>query len=77
MMSHKLISPCAISVDPNTGYIYIASRQQDPDTGYPSYAMSGFVNVYDNTGNYLESFTTGVEPHKIEFSHGTAKIVFE
>ena len=75
--SHKLISPCAISVDPNTGYIYIASRQQDPDTGYPSYAMSGFVNVYDNTGNYLESFTTGVEPHKIEFSHGTAKIVFE
>ena len=75
--SHKLISPCAISVDPNTGYIYIASRQQDPDTGYPSYAMSGFVNAYDNTGNYLESFTTGVEPHKIEFSHGTAKIVFE
>ena len=75
--SHKLISPCAISVDPITGYIYIASRSKDPDTGYPSYTTAGFVNVYDNTGNYLESLEAGVEPHKIEFSHGTAKIAFE
>ena len=75
--SHKLISPCAISVDPNTGYIYIASRPQDPDTGYPSYTMPGFVNVYDSTGQFLESFTAGVEPHKIGFSHGTAKLVYE
>ena len=75
--AHKLISPCAISVDPNTGYLYIASRPLDPDTGYPSYALPGFVNVYTNTGRFIESFNAGVEPHKIEFSYGTAKIVYE
>jgi hypothetical protein len=75
--AHKLISPCAISVDPNTGYIYIASRPQDPDTQYPSYTMPGFVNAYTNNGEFLESFDAGVEPHKIEFSYGTAKVVFE
>ena len=73
---HQLISPCAISVDLNTGYIYIASRPLDPDTGYPSYAMPGFVNIYSNSGQYLESFETGVEPHKIEPFHGTAKAIF-
>ena len=74
---NKLISPCAISVDPNTGYIYIASRPLDPDTGYPSYDLPGFVNVYNNTGQLIESFNAGVEPHKIEFSYGTGKLVLE
>ena len=78
--SHPIVSPAAIAVDPNTGNILIASRQKDPDTGYPSYAMPGFVNVYQgyglntNPGQFVESFATGVEPHKIEFVHGTAKI---
>ncbi len=80
---HSIISPAAIAVDPNTGNIFIASRQKDPDTGYPSYAMPGFVNVYQghglnaNPGQFVESFQTGVEPHKIEFVHGTAKIQFQ
>lgn len=74
--SHKLISPCAISVDPNTGYIYIASRPQDPDTGFPSQTMDGFVNVYDNSGQFMESFNAGVEPHKIEMAYGNMKIVY-
>ena len=78
--SHPIVSPAAIAVDPNTGNILIASRQKDPDTGYPSYAMPGFVNVYQgyglntNPGQFVESFATGVEPHKIEFVHGTSKI---
>jgi hypothetical protein len=81
--SHPIVSPAAIAVDPNTGNILIASRQKDPDTGYPSYAMPGFVNVYQghglnaNPGQFVESFQTGVEPHKIEFVHGTAKIQFQ
>ena len=81
--SHPIVSPAAIAVDPNTGNILIASRQKDPDTGYPSYAMPGFVNVYQgyglnaNPGQFVESFQTGVEPHKIEFVHGTAKIQFK
>lgn len=75
--SHPIISPAAIAVDPNTGYVYIASRQKDPDTGYPSYAMAGFVNTYNSSGQYVGYFDTGVEPHKIEFSHGIEKIVFK
>ena len=79
---HPIVSPAAIAVDLNTGNIFIASRQKD-DTGYPSYAMPGFVNVYQgyglnaNPGQFVESFQTGVEPHKIEFVHGTAKIQFQ
>ena len=79
---HPIVSPAAIAVDPITGNIFIASRQKDPDTGYPAY-LPGFVNVYQGygpnatPGQFVESFQTGVEPHKIEFSHGTAKIVFE
>ena len=80
---HPIVSPAAIAVDLNTGNIFIASRQKDPDTGYPAYAMPGFVNVYQgyglnaNPGQFMESFQTGVEPHKIEFVHGTAKIQFQ
>ena len=79
---HSIVSPAAIAVDPITGNIFIASRQKDPDTGYPAY-LPGFVNVYQgyglnaNPGQFVESFQTGVEPHKIEFVHGTAKIQFK
>ena len=79
---HQIVSPAAIAVDPITGNIFIASRQKDPDTGYPA-NLPGFVNVYQgygpnaNPGQFVESFQTGVEPHKIEFVHGTAKIQFQ
>ena len=75
--AHTLISPCAIGFDSCTGYIYIASRHLDPDTGYPNYNLPGFVNVYTDTGQFLDSFDTGVEPHKIEFYRGTAKIIYQ
>lgn len=74
--THRLVSPSAISVDQNTGYIYIASRQLDPDTGRPSDALPGFVNVYDNTGQFLKSFDTGVEPHKIEFYYDLQRYAY-
>ena len=78
--SHPIVSPSAIAVDSNTGNIFIASLQKDPDTGSPSEVMPGFVNVYQgfglngNPGQFIEHFQTGVAPHKIEFVHGTAKI---
>lgn len=75
--SHKLVSPCAIGVDRNTGNIFIASRQLDPDNGYPSDELPGFVNIYSNSGQYLDFFDTGVEPHKIEFFYGLAKVVYQ
>ena len=72
--AHKLISPCAISIDQHSSHIYIASRQLDPDTGYPSYTLPGFVNVYNFNGEFLESFNAGVEPHKIEPFYGLQKL---
>ena len=74
--THRLVSPSAISVDQNTGYIYIASRQLDPDTGSVSEGLPGFVNVYDNTGQFLKSFDTGVEPHKIEFYYDLQRYAY-
>ena len=68
-------SPCAINIDPNTGYVYIASRSMDPETGYPSYTTDGFVNIYNGKGEFIgeSSYATGVEPHAIAFCYGTAK----
>ena len=64
-------SPAAIAIDPNTGYIFIASRDINPDTGYPSYTTPGFVNIYDPTFYFYgtTSYATGVEPHAITFSY--------
>ena len=64
-------SPCAIAIDPNTGYIFIATRDMDPDTGYPSYTTPGYVNIYDPAFNFYgtTSYATGVEPHAIAFSY--------
>ncbi len=69
-------SPCAISIDPNTGFIYLATRVIDPDTGYPSYTMPGYLNIYNGSGQFVaeSSYGTGVEPHAIAFTYGTAKI---
>ena len=64
-------SPAAIAIDPNTGYIFIASRDMNPDTGYPSYTTPGYLNIYDPTFNFYgtTSYATGVEPHAIAFSY--------
>ena len=74
--AHPIVAPAAISIDPNTGNFYIASRPLDKETGFPSYALPGFVNIYSSTGQYISYFDTGVEPHKIEFSYGTQKIIY-
>ena len=78
---YPIISPAAIALDPNnTGYLLIASRQKDPDTGYPSYALPGYVNLYsiqNGVGKFQKSFNVGIEPHKIEFSYGTATLKWE
>ena len=70
---NPIFNPCAISMDPNTGYVYIASRQKDPDTNYPSYLTPGYVNVYNSTGQYISSFSTGIEPCASAFIYGVAK----
>lgn len=71
-------SPCAISIDPNTGFIYLATRVIDPDTGYPSYTLPGYLNIYNRNGQFVaeSSYATGVEPHVIAFTYGTKKIEY-
>lgn len=71
-----IVSPCAISIDPNTGYVLIASRVIDKTTGYPSYSTPGYVNMYTSSGTYVKSFDTGVEPHRIGFTYTTQTIVY-
>ena len=72
--ANRIESPAAISVDPNTGYVLIASRKMNPDTGYPDYSAPGFINMYTGNGEYVKTFETGVEPHQITFLYGTVKV---
>jgi len=69
-----IISPSAISIDPNTGWVLIASRPLDPDTGYPSYTLPGYVNIYNGNGVFSSSLSTGVEPHSIAFAYQIATL---
>ena len=66
----EIFSPAAIAVDPVTGYIVIASRQKDPDTGFASYTLPGYANMYTTNGAYIKDshFETGIEPHMIGFT---------
>ena len=71
---NPIYNPCAISMDPNTGYVYIASRQKDPDTNYPSYSTPGYVNAYSGNGHFISSFSTGIEPCASAFIYGISKL---
>lgn len=85
---HPIISPSAIAFDPLTGNIFIASRQSVPKPTYFDVLFPdlddfspGFVNVYywdgANHAQFIETFKTGVEPHKIEFIRGESRHVYE
>ena len=85
---HPIISPSAIAFDPLTGNIFIASRQSVPEPTcfddlflYLDDFSPGFVNVYywdgANHAQFIETFKTGVEPHKIEFIRGESRHVYE
>ena len=52
---YPITNPTAISVDPNTGYVLIASP--------------GYVNMYDNNGNFVKSFAAGAYPCSICYSY--------
>ena len=71
--SNPIVSPSAISIDPNTGYVMIASRRKNEETGYPDYAAPGFVNLYTGDGQYVRTYATGVEPHQITYIYSLSK----
>ncbi len=67
---YEIFSPAAIAVDPLRGNIIIASRPIDPETGYASYTLPGYANMYTSDGVYIKDthFQTGIEPHMIGFT---------
>ena len=69
-------SPCAIGFDNNMGYVYIASRVMNSDTGYPSYSHPGYVNAYNFDGQFVGSTPAGVEPCAFAFIYGKSKYVY-
>ena len=75
---NPVVSPATIAFDPNAQTVYIASRTMNPDTGYPSYTTDGFVNIYNLDGEFVgtTSYGTGIEPHAIAFTYGTAKLQY-
>jgi hypothetical protein len=70
-----VVSPTAIAADPVTGYLFVASYNKDPETGYASYMTNGYVVVYKNDFTKLTSFETGVGPTAITFNTNT--VVYE
>jgi len=66
-------SPSAIAIDPNTGFVMIASLGVDETTGRPN-QTPGFVNIYSSQGAYSTTVETGVNPCKIGFNYGTVKV---
>lgn len=75
---HEIFSPAAIAIDPIKGYIVVASRQKDPDSGYASYTLPGYANMYSTSGEYIKDsyFQTGVEPHMIGFTFTAQTVVY-
>lgn len=72
----ELFSPSAIAVqpcvddNPTQGDVFIASRNQDPDTGYPSYVADGYIEQYRADGTHVGRYRAGVEPVAIGFYAG-------
>lgn len=71
--ANPIVSPAAISIDPNTGSVLIASRTKNAETGDTDYAAPGFVNMYMGNGQYVRTLATGVEPHQITYLYETVR----
>ncbi len=65
MVRSGVDSPCAINVDPDTGYIYISSYNLVG--GYASYTTDGYLNEYDTAGTLIQKYDVGVGPCGINF----------
>lgn len=65
--TYPIISPCGISIDPNTGYIMIGSHPKSLDTGLANESANGFVNLYSSDGQFAKSYTVGVQPRDVAF----------
>ena len=66
-LSEKVFSPCGIEVDPVTGHLFVLSYSVG---GNAAYNTDGYVVEYDNTGNKLHQYETGVGSCAIFFDAG-------
>ena len=66
--------PGVIAVDPVTGNIFIVSYQENPDTGYPAYALPSYTNQYDAAGNFIRKYeNTATGPISVVFNTNIKK----
>ena len=65
--TENIVSPCAIAVDPVTGYVFISSYAAGSN-GYADYSADGYVCVFDFDNNKSWKYTAGVGPCTIVFN---------
>lgn len=58
--------PCAIAVDPITKHLWVSSYNLS-EYGYADYSAPGYIVEYDENGNRLHDYKTGVGPISICF----------
>ena len=69
-----IFSAAAITVNPNTGDVYIASYKQNADTGYADYSANGYVNQYTSNGTFVKQYEAGVGPTAFALNYSTVKL---
>ncbi len=57
-------NPIAIDVCPTDGNLYICS---DATTGADAFTTPGYIKVYNASGAYIKTLTTGVHPFGVVF----------
>ena len=57
-VGNEVFQPTQIAADPQTSDIFIASLSKDPDTGYGSYTLPGYVVRYKADGTLIGQFPT-------------------
>lgn len=70
MVKEGVDYPAGLDVDPLTGNIVILSYTLDA-SGYAQYREPGYGRIYDNEGNPLARFDTGVGSTWVTFLHQT------
>ena len=64
-----IFSPAVIAADPVTGNIFIVSYQENPETGYPGYALPSYTNQYDAQGKFVKKYeNTATGPISVVFN---------
>ena len=63
-------SAAAISANPMTGDIYIASLNKSAEGDWADYVAPGYLNQYDAKGQFIKKYDIGSGPVAIVFNVG-------